>query len=192
MFRELLKSLNFRWNNNHWNNNHWNNNHWEKAINELTGTSIDRASELVNKLLTNGFMVFVDNTEVRTRAIEGNFERECNRWILATSKTQFKIVSFDSLDLYKVTRYLGDWNKGARYVDINNFQQLEDFADIYNFQFTKKAKKLIEDYKAEYYRQLDNIEKVQVVEVDEIVEEDNLKEILSSSREIISDLIEED
>ena len=165
---------------------------WFRKTNELTGNYIDRAAELANKLLNLGFRVSIPEKEIKEKAIKGTYERECNRWIIADKeKNKLKIKWYgDSENLYSISKkvYLGRWVNGAVITDISKYEKIEEFAQMYDCNISQESKKLIEQYKKES----ENIEKVDVVEVEEVKEKNGLEDILNSGREILDDLVDED
>lgn len=70
-FIECVRSLGYRWKGK-----------WRKNITELTGSYKDRMAEIGNLLLNEGFSIRIYNSEIRQKAISGQFEREQERWII--------------------------------------------------------------------------------------------------------------
>ena len=180
-FREIVKGLKYKWDSGCWN----------RKINESTGSYIDRAAELGNVLLNEGFMVSILDVEIREKAINGDFEHECDRWIFKSADDKLKI-SWDrrNNDLYSVARKIptAKWSSGVIVVNISKYRELEEFAEMYGFSFSKLANKMIEKYKYE----LENIEKVKPVKVSDPISKNGLEDILNSSREVLDDLMEDD
>lgn len=177
-FRKIVKSLKYT----------WNGNEWERDINERTGTSEDRAAELGNKLLNAGIPICVFDENVRKKSVEGDFKQECTRWILWSPSKEKLVISWEGYDpsLYKKAKSL----PGAKYsrpdvlVSIAHFNEVEEFAELFGFEFSKKAKESIEAYK----REIEKAETVIPKEVEYKEPKDGLKEILESSDEILDDL----
>jgi len=181
-FRDIVKSLRFKWNG-----------IWERSINELTGSYRDRAAELGNKLLNAGFTISIQDEEIRNMAINGLYEQECDRWIMQKDKdkekNRIRIYFPKNDELYKKARALpsSKWD-GAVTVIATYYKEIEDFAKMFDFKFTKKAGKYIKDIK-------EKMEKVETVTPKKVVknkEKDGLKDILESSREILADLRDDD
>lgn len=188
-FRSIVTNLNFKWN--------YDEKCWTRKINELTGNYIDRSAEVANKLLNIGFRVAIPEIEIKEKALDGSYEQECNRWILHrrdTTKLAIKWYEGRNNDLYKACKHLkgARWDSGAMVIDVKNFEQIEEFAEMYGFKFTKEARKFVEQYKIQYEEQMSKIEKVNVVEVEDKKEKNGLEDILNSSREVLDDLAEED
>lgn len=182
-FRTLVKELGYKWDG-----------IWIKNINELTGSAEDRAAELGNKLLNKGFPIMILDESIRNNAINGIYETECNRWITLRIKGDYKgrlaIRWFDKSDLYNKARKLpgSKWDNPAVIVRIEHYKEVEEFAELYDFNFTKKAKEAVNDY----LKSIENIEIVNPIKVEAQASKDGLKDILDSSREVLNDLKEDD
>ena len=183
-FREIVKNLNFK----------WEESKWERKLSELTGTYIDRAAELGNKLLNAGFIICILDEKIRNKAINGEFEVECDRWIKSDIENNKLIIKwYEKNDyMYNAARKIktSKWNSDIKAVTINisHFSEVQEFAEIYKCNFTEKALNFIEQYKNE----LANVKKVEPVKTKDNVKEDGLKNILNSSREVLDDLREDD
>lgn len=182
-FREIVKDLGYR----------WQNGAWEKKISEITGTGIDRAAELGNKLLNAGFPICILDAEARQKAIDGTFEPEHTRWIHLITNGDYKGrlgIRWQGMDtrLYNVARRL----PGSKYISpyvvvkIDFYKEIEEFAELYEFRFTAAAKKAIEQYK----NAVENATVIEPVEVQDVEYKDGLEAILDSSREVIEDLLD--
>ncbi|MGL5718035.1 MAG: hypothetical protein ACRCX2_33840 [Paraclostridium sp.] len=181
-FIEIVKGLGYRWRNG-----------WERKIGELTGSYIDRAAEVANKLLVAGFRVAIPDIEIRDKALSGTYEAECNRWILRrkdSDKLAIKWYEGRNNSLYDASRKLSgaSWDNGATVVNVAHYKQVKEFAEMYGFKFSKSALELINQYALEIV----NVEKVEVKEAAVTVAKNGLEDILNSSRDILDDLIEED
>lgn len=179
-FIRIVKELNYKWNGLVWHRN----------IKEVTGSYVDRAAELGNKLLNEGFTVCILDEEIRKNAIEGTYEHECKRWIL-THGDKLKIKWYKKNDeLYNASRRItkSRWIEGGSVIPVENYEEVEEFAEMFEFKFSKAAKELIE----RYIEELNEIPIVTPQHVEEIEPKDGLIEILNSSRDILDDLKEED
>ena len=180
VFRSIVKSLGYK----------WENRSWIREINETNGNYIDRAAELGNKLLNAGFAISIKDEEIKTKAINGNYEQECTRWIYHRANTSKLAIKWDGINdkLYNAAKKIqgARWNNSSMLVDVSNYLCVEEFADMYGFKFTRSALELIEKYKIE----LDNVTKVKPKVVNEKQEIDKLEDILNSSHEILDDLKE--
>lgn len=180
IFISIVKSLGYKWNG-----------IWEKEIKETVGSYKDRAAELGNKLLNNGFAICILDEEIRTKAINADYEVECKRWIYPSKDNSNLAISWNGRNekLYNASRRLpgSKWNSPYVFVKISHYKEVEEFAEMYGFKFTQKAINLIKDYKI----QLENIEVVDVVKFENKPLKDGLNDILSSSREVLDDLKED-
>jgi hypothetical protein len=123
---------------------------WLKVLGLKTGSAQDRAVEIGNKLLAAGFSVRIFDADVRSRAIAGQYEPECHRWIMKRTANQyagwFSISWPREEDFYKAAKKL----PGSRYdkPDVvappEQFEQVLDFAEMYGFKLSPGAQELAE------------------------------------------------
>lgn len=72
-------------------------------------------------------------------------------------------------------------------IDIANYEVIKEFAELYNFKFTKKADEEIKCY----IEKMKNVTVVNPLQIeDKGLEEEGLESILNSSREILDDLLD--
>lgn len=181
-FRGVVKALNYK----------WNNGCWSRKISETNGNYQDRAAELANKLLNSGFTVSIQDEIIREKAVNGDYEQECNRWIKRREDTNKLAINWEGKNdaLYSTSKKLpgARWSSPSMLVDVSHYIEVEEFAEMYGFKFTKKATDLI----GKYIEELNNIEKINVTKVEEATEKNGLEDILNSSREVLDDLREDD
>lgn len=180
-FRLIVKSLGYTWEG-----------QWEKKITTITGKYEDRIAEIGNKLLNEGFNICIYDEYIRHKAISGNFEPENDRWILIDTKNEDRIrIRWDGMNnsLYNVAKKLpgAKWEDKGMKVNIDKYEEIFEFAEIYGFNITEKATERLINFK----RKFENIEKVNVAVVEEINKKDGLNDILNSSREILNDLLDD-
>lgn len=179
-FRGIIKSLGYRWTG-----------VWEREISEMTGSAEDRAAELGNKLLNAGFPIMILDPCIREKAIKGQYEPECVRWISHYFSGNYKGWlaigwEYGNDKLYKAIRNI----PGSRYaspkvaVKVEHYKEVEDLAKLFGFKFTKRAKEAIEGYK----EKIKNAEIVKPAEPKETKLKDGLADILNSGSEILDDL----
>jgi hypothetical protein len=179
-FRSIVKSLGYKWDD-----------RWVKKITETTGTVEERAAELGNKLLNAGFPICIFDENIRERAVNGTYKPECKRWIYHRKDTNYLAINWtDRSDIYEKVRSLpgSKWDNPSVLVRVEHFEEIEDFASLYGFRFTKAAQNLIEQQK-------ERLEKAVVVKPTKSKEhdrKDGLSDILQSSDDVLPDLIEED
>ena len=183
-FRNIVKDLNLSWCSS--------DGCWERVIkNFLYGTIEDRAAELGNRLLNEGFSICITDDNVRESAINADFEFECDNWILDDEKNAniLRIIwPRRDRDQYSAARKITTsfYEEGVVKVKLSAFKEIRDFACVNDFRITPKAEKLLAEYENEY-------KDIKVVRpcMKKEVKEDKLEDILSSSREIINDLLDD-
>ena len=138
-FREVVKSLGCT----------WDRPYWQRKINKLAGKPADRAAELGHYLLASGFCVVFPSADIRDMAIAGLYEPEQKRWVLVRTagdyKHWFALKWRYSEDCYAEAMKLS----GARYsnpcaiVPPENYEEVEDFAQIHGFKFSDAALEIL-------------------------------------------------
>lgn len=179
-FIECVRSLGYRWRGK-----------WRKNITELTGSYKDRMAEIGNLLLNEGFSIRIYDMEIRQKAISGQFEREQERWIIFNIEEDKLWIKWEygNNKLYNIINKLpgSKYKNGKMLIDIANYEVIKEFAELYNFKFTKKADEKIKHY-------IEKMKNVTVVNPSQIedkgLKEEGLESILNSSREILDDLLD--
>ncbi len=126
-----------------------------KGIDETTGAAAERAAELGNKLLNAGFAVRIADPEIRTAAINADYQPEHLRWIGVYSgggphDGWFRVRLVRGEDMYDKARAI----KGAQYVKPNvavpaqRWAELLDFAEMYDYRLTAAARALADAERA--------------------------------------------
>lgn len=180
-FRKIVKSYGFVWDKDK--------TAWIKQCNEYTGTVYDRAAELINKLINKGFAVMCSNEDIKDKAIKADFIPETHKWV-KHKKTSF-VITWDRYkdDFYSKAKTLpgAEWNSSVRGMVIpnRNFREVLDFAEINHFSISKAAQQVMEAL-----QQCD--ERVIAEAPKELEISDKLKEILTSSREVLEELKDDD
>ncbi|MGY6765666.1 hypothetical protein ACW73O_11580 [Faecalibacterium prausnitzii] len=178
-FKTIVKNLGYS----------WSGKSWDRKITKTNGPVSERSAELGNKLLNAGFPIVIFDEEIRQKAINGDFEPECKRWIFRRKNTDCFAINWterDNDDLYKKARSLpgSKWSNGSVLVRVNHYQEVEEFAELYGFRFTEAAKELIDTYK----KSLEKATVVKPAKVEETELKDGLQEILESGDDILDDL----
>lgn len=183
IFYTLVKKHRFR----------WNGRYWYRHITEYSGTVSDRIAQLGNALLLAGFRISIDDPSIREKAVNADFLYEHSRWIMCgMTNTQFYIEltpdtpSWIRKNLMRIPN--ASYRYGSILIDVSHFEELEDFAQLYNYQFDQKAKQLLTQYKTllAQARCVDPICSVQAEP------SDPLRSILESSGSILSDLTDDE
>ncbi len=178
-FIEIVKKLGYK----------WINGAWRKEITNTTGTATERIAELGNKLLAAGFPVKIYDHIAREKAINADYEPERNKWIYLRTSGKYEgwlVIKWQGRNdsLYQIARKLSGskWDNGV-VVKVEYFEEVEEFARLYDFKFTDATLKAIQEYKEAYQNSVTTVEKPKETE-----SRDGLKEILESSTEILDDL----
>ena len=180
-FRQIVKELHFS----------WSRGCWIREIDEFNGSFDDRAAELGNILLHEGFTVQFPSIESKEMGINATYEQEQERWILWNNRTEkLKIYFEKNSSIYKQAKLLpnSQYDRPGILVSPQYFKEIEDFADCYGFKFSKKARAILEKAKEEYNR----INCVQVDQKEPVEDINKLEEILKKGGGIITDLMEDD
>jgi hypothetical protein len=143
-FRVLVKKLGYQWENG-----------WARKITERTGSAVDRAAEAGNKLLAAGFPIRIYDETVRQKAISGEYEPECRRWVQVRLSGEYEgwlAINWDghNEDLYRAAKKIAGarWSNPSMVVPSENYLEVLDFAEMYKFNISQKAKEVIENAKA--------------------------------------------
>jgi hypothetical protein len=146
VFREIVKGLGYD----------WGSGRWRKPIKVTNGPASDRAAELGNKLLVAGFPVRIYDPEIRQKAVSGEYEPECKRWVFVTNEKHKRPGclaiwwSRQEGDFYGTAKRIAGaaWDRPYVIVPPENYEEVLDFAQMYGFQVSEAAKKAIETAKA--------------------------------------------
>lgn len=127
-------------------------NGWYRNLDETTGEFVDRAAEIGDMLLKNGFSIFIINKIASEKAITKEYKKEHLRWIKA-NRSYFVVRWQDNdtennkfLDfLIKIDGKIqkSKTNRTIVYVKFEKYKQLLEFAKNNDFKLTEKAKNLV-------------------------------------------------
>lgn len=151
-FINIVKELRYR----------WDGTMWSRSLSETVGSFGDRAAEVGNKLLKNGFCICIHDEDITSKAITGDYEPEHTRWVRLRKNSSLLAIRWEGMneELYMAAREI----KGSRYdspsvvVDVSHYKSVIEFAKKNDFKFTKAAQDKIDDYK----RQLAEVDTVNV------------------------------
>ena len=147
-FRKQVKSLGLEWSEPA--------RAWTRSLNtELNGTPLDRAGELVARLINAGFICDVDD-QISQAVQAATWQPEQNRWVKAgNGKFHLRWRGKDE-NLYWRAKMLPDaqYDPETKSVTVPTlyFSEVIGFAEEHQFEFTEKAKTLIETAEREYRR----------------------------------------
>lgn len=162
---------------------------WERKLSEMSGTT-DRIIEIGYKLLKAGIPVAIADEEIRKKAVAGEYKEECLLWVMNGPDDKLRI-SWGDGDWYEKSKRISGakWSSEKRnmMVPVSSFEEIRDFSECNNFGITTLAKEKMDEYEAE----LDKVKQVTVSEHVKVEKPDKLKEILESSGDIPSDLLDD-
>lgn len=176
-FIEEAKNMGFKW---------VSSKGWILYAGEMNGTFENISAELGNHLLNAGFAVRFETQEILEKAVKGDYEPRCNRWI-AYKDGDFILLWTHSEDVYDKAMTLprAKYDKTTHGVKISDkyFKEMLDFAEQENFKFTEYAKAHIDELKSG---------KLEVLPSAKKVSETTAVNTSSDTNEIIEDLRDED
>jgi len=125
---------------------------WSRAI-VKSANIVDRAAEIGNELLCEGFSIQVDSPQVQSRILDRSFVPEAfkiiKRTISGTYAGCFAIEWPKSEDCYSEAVKLTSarYSDGTVYVPGEHFAEVEDFAEINDFWISTAARDLYAESK---------------------------------------------
>lgn len=147
----------------------------------------DRMAEVGNKLLLAGVPIIIWDEDIRKKAINGDYEKECFRWIIKDKDMISIVWEFRSDELYRKAKRLphAKWKNGGMDVPARYYAEIRDFAKINEFKITSPAEKLLSEAEEEEKTH----KKISIKEANIKIEQNTeLEDILNSSREVLEDL----
>lgn len=179
-FISIVKDIGFR----------WDGVVWYKEITEYTGRQEERAAELGNKLLLDGFTVQFPNTEAKNMAVSGEFSQENDRWVKYNKEMDCFTLCWKvkSNPLYNAAKKIpgSSWKNNAMYVKTEYHKEICDFAETFGFSISKMARGEIDKQKEKEA----GFETEKISEhIEEIIsDEKRLEKSLKSGGTILEDL----
>lgn len=135
-FKSIIKSHQFYWSGT-----------WKKSLSFKTENVEDRVAEIGHKLVSYGFGISIFNNEIKEKIVKEDFTQEQTRWIsvLSEYKNTFYIQWAYGDTIYSAAKRIpgSKYYKPGILIPIMYVNELLDFAEIYDFKFSKGAKKLI-------------------------------------------------
>jgi len=163
---------------------------WRLKMNVMNGNKDDRIAEIGNALLNEGIIVKIENEALRTRAINGEFEQRTERWVITDKEDNIRIYWEYNPSLYARVKAL----PGARYeyggmtVKPRYFAEIKDFAELNDFKISPGAEKMLSKAEqADLEKARTTVKKAEKA----APKTKDVKEILSSSRDVLDDLRDE-
>lgn len=151
----------------------------------------DRIAEVGNKLLLAGVPIIIWDEAIRKKAINGDYEKECFRWITKNMSDNKISILFNGDELYRKAKRLphAKWDNGRMTVPERYYEEIRDFAKMNAFKITPPAEKLLSESEAEEKTH----KKISIKEANIKIEQNTeLEDILKSSREVLDDLKDDD
>ena len=147
-------------------------------------------AETVDRMITKAQAGIDAYENVRNKAVKGEYADECLLWVMNGPDDKLRI-SWGDGDWYEKSKRItgAKWSSEKRnmMVPVSSFKEIRDFAECNNFKVTTLAKEKMDEYEVGTER----IKKVDVSEHVEVEKPDKLKEILKSSDDIPSDLLDD-
>ena len=144
-FRQILKSKDFQ----------WGGASWYREIGMKAGKIEDRAAEIGNLLLNEGFIIQISDETIRNNAINAIYEDEKTRWITIykdNSYADYVVISWKyNDDLYYKAQKLpaSKYRNGNIIVRKEQYEAILDFAKMYDVAISEKAMQRLEIAKQE-------------------------------------------
>ena len=130
----------------------WQDGCWLREAGSTTTAVADMAAEAGNVLLAAGFIVQILDNEIRDNAISGNYTPDTGRWIAKRASGDyagwFAINWREKSDsLYQAARRLtgSKWSNPSVVVRAEHFEQVLDFAEMYEFNLSVGAQELADN-----------------------------------------------
>ncbi|MHB8171199.1 MAG: hypothetical protein ACYDG6_06620 [Thermincolia bacterium] len=128
----------------------WSGVSWQRQIIAKNGTLADRAAEAGHRLLAAGFVIRIFDTEIRQKAVRGEYASESTRWIQKRNNGEYAgwlAISWGrEEDFYNAAKRISGarWSKPSVVVPPANFEEVLDFAKMYDFKVSELAQEAIE------------------------------------------------
>lgn len=165
----------------------WSGKVWYRGTVPYKRDVADRMAEVGNKLLLAGVPIIIWDEDIRKKAINGDYEKECFRWIIKDKDMISIVWEFRSDELYRKAKRLphAKWENGGMDVPARYYAEIRDFAKINEFKITSLAEKLLSEAEEEEKTHKKTSIKEANIKIEQNTE---LEDILNSSREVLEDL----
>jgi hypothetical protein len=145
-FRDLIKDHGFSWGNFDVG--------WKRECNSLTGSPLDRATEIGIVLLKSNFVISICDEALKGKILNKEFIPEHKRWIqkrIGGSYVGWFAISWEygNEKLYKAAKAIAGskWSNPSVVVPPYQYEAILDLVDLYGFKLSKGAKELVESAK---------------------------------------------
>ena len=165
----------------------WSGKVWYRETVPYKRDVIDRIAEVGNKLLLAGVPIIIWDEAIRKKAINGDYEKECFRWITKNMSDNKISILFNGDELYRKAKRLphAKWDNGRMTVPERYYAEIRDFAKVNDFKITPPAEKLLSEAEEEEKTHKKTSIKEANIKIEQNTE---LEDILNSSREVLEDL----
>lgn len=164
----------------------WRDGAWRLTMTGRMGRPEDRIVEAGNRLLNAGVPIEIKK-DLLQKAIDGDYKPHVRKWI--TSDGTSLCISWErDLDYYDEAKRLpgARWESGVGMkVKPNYFEEIREFAKLYDFAISEKAKNVLEKAE-EKAKGIRTVKPQQKEDTDD--KKADLKDIMKSSRDILDDL----
>ena len=169
----------------------WDGSKWCRKITITSGDAEDRAAEIANILLCKGYPVKVP-VAIAEVVIRGAFEPEHKRWLFLIDNDLILRME-DGSDVYgsairiSGAKSRGRYDKTTVKVPVAAWEEIMEFVRMHDFRVSPGAQKKIDEYRQ-------SVTKVVPTAVSKQYHDDEsaVTAVLSSSRDVLEDLKEED
>jgi hypothetical protein len=127
---------------------------WERKCTSLTGSPLDRATEISILLLKAGFIISIVDDTLKDKILRKEFEPEHKRWI--AKRITCNYIGWFAIEweygnerIYKASRAIAGskWSNPAVVIPPYQYEAILDLVDKYGFKLTKGAREIINDAK---------------------------------------------
>lgn len=183
---EVVKAHGYRWNGGV--------RRWYFPVGAKDGAASDRAAEIANALLTEGFPVRMPKS-IKDAAVAGTFDPRTTRWVstrvtdpdhvyLSWPRDDNEELRDASRGLHGLT-YMGETHEWR--VPVSAYAEIRDFARLYGFKLTPGAEKALKAYEDRVV----TASPAAPAKEEKPDPENELKKILKSSTSVLEDLKDE-
>lgn len=182
----VVKAHGYRWNGGR--------QRWYFPVGAKDGAASDRAAEIANALLTEGFPVRMPK-DIKDKAIAGTFDPRATRWVSAIPTDPDHVyLSWprdDNDELRDASRglhgltYMGETHEWR--VPVTAYAEIRDFAGLYGFKLTPGADKVLKAYEDRVV----TASPAAPAKEEKAAPEQELRQILKSSTDVLEDLKDE-
>lgn len=139
-FREIMKNHGFK----------WVGSKWQRTPDKFAGKVSDRVAQTASALLDGRYIVRVFDKDIRDVVRDRSFQPEQKCWIKAfIDDKKFTIKWPYGMDFYDKAKKIpgSKWDSSRRVVIVpsEQYEQVLDFAEVYNFGISDGAKRLAEE-----------------------------------------------